>query len=232
MSASRDQRARHRSGPFRTPRWRNPWVAGSLAFLLMLALGADRTVALRPPGSVSQNAERQSARDDWVTDQFLRQFRSLRDDTAKRRALATEVVTAATRNSLDPDLLFALVAVESGFDRTAVSPKGARGLGQVMFPTARAVAPALVRRPKDLFDARRNLAVTASHLTSLLSEGGGDLRAALTMYHAGPGGRHLPKRRDDGYVGLICTYYASLKVRRRFGSMMAMAAEASGPPDD
>ncbi len=199
---------------------------------MILALGADRTAALRPSGSVPRNVERQPAADDWVTDQFLRQFRALREDAAQRGALAGEVVIAATRNRLDPDLLFALVAVESGFERTAMSPKGARGLGQVMFPTARAVAPALVRRPKDLYDVRRNLAVTARHLSTLLSEERGDLRVALTMYHMGPGSRHFPKRRDDGYIGLICTYYASLKVRRRFGSMMAMAAESNGHPEE
>lgn len=177
-------------------------------------------------------SERESVGDDSVTDQFLQQFRPLREDTSQRRSLAAAVVSAATQNGLDPDLLFALVAVESGFDRTAVSRKGARGLGQVMLPTARAVAPMLVHGPEDLYDVRRNLAVTARHLRALLATGGGDLRVALTMYRTGPRGRHLLIRRDDRYVGLICTYYASLKVRRRFGSMVAMAAEATGSRDE
>ena len=96
----------------------------------------------------------------------------------------------------------------------------------------RAVAPMLVHGPEDLYDVRRNLAVTARHLRELLATGGGDLRVALNMYHTGPRGRHLPIRGDDRYVGLICTYYASLKVRRRFGSMVAMAAETTGSRDE
>jgi soluble lytic murein transglycosylase-like protein len=146
--------------------------------------------------------------------------------------MAAEVVTAATQNRLDPDLLFALAAVESNFDTTAVSRKGARGLGQVMFPTARAVAPALVHGPEDLYDVRRNLAVTARYLRELLTAGGGDLRVALTMYHRGPHDQHPPRHGDDRYVGLISTYYASLKVKRRYGDMVAMSARTPGRPED
>ena len=199
---------------------------------MLLALGADRTAALRSPGSVARKSELQSVSADPATDQFLRQFRPLRESTTQRHALATEVVAAATRNRLDPDLLLALVAVESGFDRTAVSRKGARGLGQVMFPTAQAVAPTLVHRPKDLYDVRRNLAITASHLRWLLIAAGGDLMGALTMYHAGPHNRRLPKPGEDRYVGLICTYYASLKVRRHYGEMVAMTAGTTARPED
>jgi soluble lytic murein transglycosylase-like protein len=207
------------------------WVAGSLVCLVLLAFGVDRTGALRPSAGVHRNAKLPPVTDDTVTDQFLRQFRPLRDNVEQRRTLATEVVAAAAQNRLDPDLLFALVAAESSFDRTAVSRKGARGLGQVMFPTARAVAPALVRRPNDLHDVRKNLAVTARHLQALLTMGGGDLRAALTMYHAGPHNGRLPKHGDDRYVGLICTYYASLKVRRRYGEMAALTAETTERPE-
>ena len=71
--------------------------------------------------------------------------------------MATEVIAVAAQNRFDPDLLLALVAAESSLDRTAVSRKGARGLGQVMFPTTCAVTPALIRRPKDLYDIRISL---------------------------------------------------------------------------
>ncbi|HSB72626.1 MAG TPA: lytic transglycosylase domain-containing protein [Candidatus Methylomirabilis sp.] len=200
--------------------------------LVLLVLGANRSVALRLSGSVAREPELQSVEDDPVTDQFLQRFRRLQGNTAQRHTLAAAIVAAAAQNRLDPDLLFALVAVESSFDSTALSPKGARGLGQVMFPTAQAVAPTLVRRPEDLYDVRRNLAVTARHLRELLTAGGGDLGAALTMYHTGPHFRRLPRRGDDRYVGLICLYYASLKVRRRHGDPVAMTARTAGRSED
>ncbi len=221
-----------RSGSAPTPRRRHPWVAGGLACLVLLAPSADRSVSLRLSGSVARAAERQSVGDDPVTDQFLQRFRPLRENTAQRRILTAEIATAAAQNRLDPDLLFALVAVESSFDSSAVSRKGARGLGQVMFPTARAVAPTLIHEPEDLYDVRRNLAVTARHLRELLIAVHGDLRAALTMYHRGSHNQHLPKHGDGRYVGLICTYYSSLKVRRRYGDMVAMTARATGSPED
>lgn len=230
MSAHLNPLSRFRLTAFSTPRGRRPWVVGSLVCLVLLAVGTDRTDAIRPAGSVSPISDLQSVGDDLVTDQFLRQFRPLQESVAQRRTLATEVAAAARQNRLDPDLLFALVAVESRFDRTAVSRKGARGLGQVMFPTAQAVAPGLVRRPTDLYDVRRNLAVTAGHLRTLLMAAGGNLRAALTMYHTGSRNGHLPKRGDDRYVGLICTYYASLTVRRRYEEMLAMTAQTAERP--
>lgn len=199
--------------------------------LTLFAVSADRTVARPPSGSASPIADFHTVGDDTITDHFLQQFQSLHGRAAQRRTLATEVETAARRNSLDPDLLLALVAVESSFDRTAVSRKGARGLGQVMFPTARAVAPGLVRRPADLYDVRRNLAVTARHLRTLLIAAGGNLKVALTMYHSGPHTRHQPKPGDDRYVGLICTYYASLRVRRHYREMVATAEPTAERPE-
>jgi soluble lytic murein transglycosylase-like protein len=166
--------------------------------------------------------------DDEVTDQFLQGFRPLREDAARRHALAGEITTAATAHGLDPDLLFALVAVESRFNSTAVSRKGARGLGQLMFPTARAVAPTLVHRPGDLYSVRRNLTVTARHLSELLTEQDGDLRAALTAYHLGRHAGHRARREEDRYVGLVCTHYASLKVKRGYEAMTTAGRANAG----
>jgi soluble lytic murein transglycosylase-like protein len=166
-----------------------------------------------------------------VTDQFLQRFRPLREDTAQRHALAAEITAAATEHGLDPDLLLALVAVESRFRSRAVSRKGARGLGQLMFPTARAVAPRLVRRPQDLYNIRRNLSITARHLHALLMEQHGDLGAALSAYHLGRHGRRLARRKDDRYVGRVCTRYASLKVMRGYEAATVAAPENAGGAD-
>src|SRR5260370_1156387 len=50
--------------------------------------------------------------------------------------LDSVVNAASKRNNLDPDLVKSVILVESGFDPNAVSPKGARGLMQLMPQTA------------------------------------------------------------------------------------------------
>ena len=209
-------------------RRRGPWAVGGLVSLLLLTPVPDRLEASRVSRAAVDAPTLPPSGNDAVTDQFLQGFRPLRGNSRQRHALATEVVTAATQNRLDPDLLFAVVAVESSFNSTAVSHKGARGLGQLMFNTAREVAPALVHRPADLDNVPQNLAITARHLHELLMERGGDLRATLTAYHLGRHHGHGPKRENDRYVGLICTYYASLKMRRAYGEAAITRAETAG----
>jgi len=68
----------------------------------------------------------------------------------------------------------------------------------------------------DLYNVQRNLAVTARHLRELLMEQRGDLQAALTAYHLGRHGGNVARGEDVRYVGLICTHYASLKVKRGY----------------
>ncbi len=212
--------------PSGLPWRRRPWAAASLVCLMLLVVTTDQSTALRASASVSERRDLLHGRQASITDQFLQRFRPLRQNVAWRQALAGEIETAAAQNHIDPDLLLALVAVESGFKKDAVSSKGARGLGQLMFPTARVVAPSLVRQPSDLYDAQRNLTVTAAYLRDLLIAWGGDLRAALIAYHQGSHGGRLPRREDARYVSLICTYYASLKVRRRFGETQFIAARS------
>lgn len=93
-------------------------------------------------------------------------------------ALAQEI---ARRHGLDPALVLAVVAVESGFQPGAVSPKGAQGLMQLMPATARELGVS------DAFDAEQNLDGGARYLRALLEQHRGDLRLALAAYNAGPG---------------------------------------------
>ena len=191
------------------------WVVGSFVVVLLFAgtVGGWRaSAASRREGS---NPGAVVADTDPVTDRFLVHFGAFRADRLKRHALAAAVVTAAQQQDLDPDLLFALVAVESRFRPTAVSRRGARGLGQLMYPTAHAVAPQLVHQPRDLTRVRPNLTITARLLRTLLQEQDGNLPAALAAYHGGDGGASF-RRGERRYVGRVCTLYASLKVQRRY----------------
>lgn len=94
------------------------------------------------------------------------------------RALAIE---SARRHGLDPDLVLAVISVESAFRKEAVSPKGAQGLMQLMPATARELGV------KDAFDPAQNLDAGARYLTALLEQFHGDVKLALAAYNAGPG---------------------------------------------
>jgi soluble lytic murein transglycosylase-like protein len=93
-------------------------------------------------------------------------------------SLASE---AARRHSLDPELVRAVIAVESGFRPDAVSPKGAQGLMQLMPATARSLGV------KDSLDPADNIDGGTRHLRALIERYDGDVKRALAAYNAGEG---------------------------------------------
>jgi hypothetical protein len=109
------------------------------------------------------------------------------------------VEEAARLHQVSPDLVKAIIAVESEFDQWAVSSKGARGLMQLMPDTARRLGVA------DSFDARQNIFGGTQYLRALLDQFGGDVDLALAAYNAGPNavlryGGIPPYRETRGYV--------------------------------
>jgi hypothetical protein len=119
------------------------------------------------------------------------------------RALATET---ARRHGLDPDLVLAVISVESAFHPDAISPKGAQGLMQLMPGTAVSLGV------RDALDPAENLDGGVRHLGSLVSEYRGDLRLALAAYNAGAGAvkRHggvPPYRETRDYVDRVLGRY-------------------------
>ena len=89
------------------------------------------------------------------------------------------VLRVAQEVDLSPQLLHAIIAVESAYDPRAESPKGAQGLMQLMPATARRFG---VRDP---FDPHDNVRGGAKYLKSLLAQFNGDLQLALAAYNAG-----------------------------------------------
>lgn len=100
---------------------------------------------------------------------------------ARAQALQPIIETAAREQAISPQLLHAVIQVESGYQDRAVSPKGAMGLMQLMPQTARRFGVL------NAFDARQNVQGGARYLRWLLDYFGGDLNLALAGYNAGEG---------------------------------------------
>jgi soluble lytic murein transglycosylase-like protein len=82
---------------------------------------------------------------------------------------------------VDPALVRAVVETESNWDSTAVSPKGAVGLMQLIPSTAQRFGV------NDLFNAKQNVEAGVEYLKSLLERYDGNLQLALAAYNAGEG---------------------------------------------
>ncbi|MGB7643078.1 MAG: lytic transglycosylase domain-containing protein [Terriglobales bacterium] len=92
-----------------------------------------------------------------------------------------EVVNSASAQyHLDPDLVNSVIHAESGFNSHAVSPKGARGLMQLMPSTASGMGVT------DPFDPEANVGGGSRYLRELLERYNFDLVKALAAYNAGP----------------------------------------------
>jgi soluble lytic murein transglycosylase-like protein len=86
---------------------------------------------------------------------------------------------AAARHGLTPELVESVIRVESNFEARAVSPKGARGLMQLMPATAAKLGV------RNAFDGRQNIEGGVRHLRHLVDRYDGNLALALAAYNAG-----------------------------------------------
>ncbi len=89
------------------------------------------------------------------------------------------IADAAARHNVDPNLVRAIIKVESDYNPHAVSRKGAKGLMQLMPDTARRL------NVTDAFDPAQNVDAGVRHLKYLLENFGGDLSLSLAAYNAG-----------------------------------------------
>ena len=101
------------------------------------------------------------------------------------RAYWTLIDPVARRRDLDPWLLLALTRQESLFDPAARSSSDARGLMQLMAPTARRVAGVGRGVELDLYDPAVSVELGSSYLRQLLDLFGGDRIRAVAAYNAG-----------------------------------------------
>ena len=98
-----------------------------------------------------------------------------------REKYRTMVQHASSRYGLSPELLHAVITVESAYNHRAVSSAGAMGLMQLMPDTAARYGVA------DAFDAGENIRGGSSYLRDLMGMFDGDLKLVLAAYNAGEG---------------------------------------------
>jgi soluble lytic murein transglycosylase-like protein len=127
-------------------------------------------------------------------------------------AIDALVQEAAAQNGLDPCLIFSIIRAESGFNRAAVSVKGAMGLMQLMPETASRFGVI------NIFDPRENVLGGTRYLRWLLDRFNGDVRLALAGYNAGEGAvefygyRIPPFLETQNYVRTIYARYSSIHI--------------------
>ena len=93
------------------------------------------------------------------------------------------IARVAKEEGVDPNLIYAIVAQESGGKSDAVSKKGAQGLMQLMPGTS----VELGLKPGEAFDPEKNIRAGVKYLKRQLNRFGGDVELALAAYNAGPG---------------------------------------------
>ena len=121
------------------------------------------------------------------------------------------LIDAGTKNGIDPLLLYSIMHQESSFKSHAISPKGARGLMQLMPGTAMRFGVT------NIFDPRQNIEGGARYVRFLLERFDGDVTLTLAGYNAGEGAvekygwRVPPYAETQEYVRRISRRYSLLR---------------------
>lgn len=121
-----------------------------------------------------------------------------------------EIIRSASRKyRLDWRLVSAVMQVESNFNPTALSPKGAQGLMQLMPETSR------LYRVRNPYDPKQNVEAGVKHLRMLLKRFDGDLKLALAAYNSGEKtvdryGGIPPYQETRDYVRKVIALYQSI----------------------
>lgn len=121
-----------------------------------------------------------------ASDNFKKSFRpggeinSSGSNVVVVRRYDSYISTSAKKYRLDPNLVRAVVMVESGYDERATSKSGALGLMQLMPKTASQLGV------QNCFDPKQNIEGGTKYLRYLIDRFNGDITLALAAYNAGP----------------------------------------------
>lgn len=194
-------------------------LLAALAFGTLSARAQDRPLSppARPPVPLTDR-DQQRTRDEELsktaapapTPVKVPALHAGRHVSSGNEMIDATVSEAAARHGLDPCLILSVMRAESGFNKMAVSVKGASGLMQLMPATAARFGV------KNIFDQRENILAGARYLRWLLDRFGGDVRLALAGYNAGEGAvefygyRIPPYLETQNYVRIIYGRYSRI----------------------
>ena len=140
-------------------------------------------------------------------------------------------------HKVSPDFIRALIIAESNVNPRAVSPKGAMGLGQIMYTTGKQAARELAQsrfsfprirsgilanlRKIDLFDPEVNILLTCYLISKYNYKFNGRLELVLSAWNAGEyheelsRGNPVPYKETHNLIGKINGYYIDLLMKKR-----------------
>src|SRR5210317_1466199 len=148
--------------------------------------------ALRTAASESPSFTDRFDAEVWLTDMSRRLERQVKDPEERIEMLRL-VHMEAKRVDLPPELILAVIEVESNFDRYAISVAGALGLMQIMPFWIEEIG-----RPDDnLLHTNTNLRYGCTILRFYYNKENGDLRRALGRYNGSLGKRKYPNKVID-----------------------------------
>lgn len=120
----------------------------------------------------------------WLLDMSNRLKRFVKDEET-RLSMLKHIHLEATRSELQPELVLALIEVESHFDTYAISKSGAQGMMQVMPFWLDEIG-----RPDDnLIDMKTNLRMGCTILKYYMDMENNDLHKALARYNGSTGSK-------------------------------------------
>jgi len=176
--------------------------------------------------SVQMNAVANAPEDSGIGSVLVQAPAPASDSRLARMPYAALIHRAAAAASLDPALVHAVIYVESRYNPSARSPKGAIGLMQVMRETALRYG---IKDPERTIDA--NLAAGTRYLSDLMKLFPGRLDLVLAAYNAGENAvvryrqRIPPFQETLRYVPAVLQKYSEL--REPAMQVMAMAEPAT-----
>jgi soluble lytic murein transglycosylase-like protein len=172
-------------------------------WLLLLASGVAQAATLeRPDDELRLVLEKTIGESDsfrdrfdaevWLMDMSNRLKSRVPDDNA-RLELLKNIHYEATKAGLHPEMVLAVINVESNFDRWAISRVGAQGLMQIMPFWLKEIPQA----GDNLFDIRTNLRFGCTILKHYIDREKGDFQRALARYNGSLGKVWYPNRVFD-----------------------------------